>query len=264
MAITHARSDVDYAIDSVSTGEVDLELTSVLPYAHFSPRSDLGVWGLLGAGWGSAGLKDEAGEVETDVKMRMAAAGLRQEVAAWPEIDATVKADAFLTRLEADAAAGLPKTTGGARQLRLGLEGRRQLEVSPAARMIPSLEIGGRWDGGDAGKGVGVEVGGGLAYSDTALGLEVEARGWFLLAHQEKKFDEWGGNLTVKLDPGQAGRGPWVTFAPGWGAAGAGRCRPGTARKRSGPTAAPVERRTSPRIGWSWKWATERRRTEGC
>ena len=220
VAISHARSDVDYAIDSVSTGEVDLELTSVLPYAHFSPRSDLGVWGLLGAGWGSAGLKDEAGEVETDVKMRMAAAGLRQEVAAWPEIDATVKADAFLTRLEADAAAGLPKTTGGARQLRLGLEGRRQLEVSPAARMIPSLEIGGRWDGGDAGKGVGVEVGGGLAYSDTALGLEVEARGWFLLAHQEKKFDEWGGNLTVKLDPGQAGRGPWVTFAPGWGAAG--------------------------------------------
>ena len=220
VAISHARSDVDYAIDSVGTGEVDLELTSVLPYAHFSPRSDLGVWGLLGAGWGSAGLKDEAGEVETDVKMRMAAAGLRQEVAAWPEIDATVKADAFLTRLEADAAAGLPKTAGGARQLRLGLEGRRQLEVSPAARMIPSLEIGGRWDGGDAGKGVGVEVGGGLAYSDTALGLEVEARGWFLLAHQEKKFDEWGGNLTVKLDPGQAGRGPWVTFAPGWGVAG--------------------------------------------
>ena len=82
VAIAHARSDVDYAIDSVSTGEVDLELTSVLPYAHFSPRSDLGVWGLLGAGWGSAGLKDEAGEVETDVKMRMAAAGLRQEVAA--------------------------------------------------------------------------------------------------------------------------------------------------------------------------------------
>ena len=220
VAIAHARSDVDYAIDSVITGEVDLELTSVLPYAHFSPRPGLGVWGLLGAGWGSAGLKDEAGEVETDVKMRMAAAGLRQEVAAWRGIDATAKADAFLTRLEADAAAGLPKTTGGARQLRLGLEGRRQLEVSPAARMTPSLEIGGRWDGGDAGKGVGVEVGGGLAYTNTALGLEVEARGWFLLAHQEKKFDEWGGNLTVKLDPGQAGRGPWVTFAPGWGGGG--------------------------------------------
>ena len=220
VAIAHARSNVDYAIDSAITGEVDLELTSVLPYAHFSPRPGLGVWGLLGAGWGSAGLKDEAGEVETDVRMRMAAAGLRQEVAAWRGIDAMVKADAFLTGLEAGAAAGLPKVKGDARQLRLRLEGRRQFETSPAVRMTPSLEIGGRWDGGDAGKGLGVEIGGGLAYSNVALGLEVDARGWFLLAHQEAKLDEWGGNLTVKLDPGQAGRGPWVTFAPGWGAAG--------------------------------------------
>ena len=220
VAIAHERSGVDYAIDSITTGKVDLELTSVLPYAHFRPRSGLGVWGLLGAGRGRAGLQDEAGKVETGVKMRMAAAGLRQEVAAWRGIDAAAKADAFLVGLEADAAAGLPKTTGDARRLRLGLEGRRQWEVSPAARMTPSLEIGGRWDGGDAGKGLGVEVGGGLAYSDTALGLEVEARGWFLLAHQENSFDEWGGSLTVKLDPGQAGRGPWVTFAPGWGVAG--------------------------------------------
>ena len=220
VAIVHEGGDVDYAIDSITTGEVDLELTSVLPYAHFGPRSGLGVWGLLGAGWGRAGLQDEAGKVKTGVKMRMAAAGLRQEVAAWRGIDAAAKADAFLIGLEADAAAGLPKTTGDARRLRLRLEGRRQWEMSPAARMTPSLEIGGRWDGGDAGRGLGVEVGGGLEYSDTALGLEVEARGRLLVAHQEKGFDEWGGSLTVKLDPGQAGRGPWVTFAPGWGTAG--------------------------------------------
>ena len=33
-------------------------------------------------------------------------------------------------------------------------------------------------------------------------------------------FDERGGSVAVKLDPGRAGRGPWVTFAPGWGAQG--------------------------------------------
>ena len=220
VAVAHDRSGVDYAIDSVTTGEVDLELTSVLPWAHFSPRSDLGVWGLLGVGWGQAELKDEAGRVKTDVKMRMAAAGLRREVGAWQGGDAAAKVDWFLTGLEADPAAGLPKTRGDARQLRLGLEGRRQVETSAVARMTSSLEIGGRWDGGDAGKGLGVEVGGGLAYSDTTLGLEVEARGRFLLVHQEKALDEWGGSLTVKLDPGLAGRGPWMTFAPGWRAAG--------------------------------------------
>ena len=225
VAIAHDRSGVDYTIDPATTGEVDLELTSVLPYAHFDARPDLGVWGLLGAGWGRAELKDRAGEVKTDVTMRMAAAGLRREVAAWRGVDTAAEVDGFLTELEADAVAGLPKTTGAARQLRLRLEGRWQVEMSPAARMTPSLEASGRWDGGDAGKGLGMEVGGGLAYSDTALGLEVEARGWLLLAHEEKALDEWGGGLTVKLDPGRAGRGPWVAFAPGWRAAGSGGLR---------------------------------------
>ena len=225
VAIAHDRSGVDYTIDPATTGEVDLELTSVLPYAHFDARPDLGVWGLLGAGWGRAELKDRAGEVKTDVTMRMAAAGLRREVAAWRGVDTAAEVDGFLAELEADAAAGLPKTTGAARQLRLRLEGRWQVETSPAARMTPSLEASGRWDGGDAGKGLGMEVGGGLAYSNTDLGLEVEARGWLLLAHEEKALDEWGGGLTVKLDPGRAGRGPWVTFAPGWRAAGSGGLR---------------------------------------
>ena len=54
----------------------------------------------------------------------------------------------------------------------------------------------------------------------TGLGLEVDARGRYLLAHGETAFDERGGSLTVKLDPGQAGRGPWLAFAPGWGAQG--------------------------------------------
>ena len=220
MAVAHGRGDVDYAIDAVTTGTLDLEMTSVLPYAHWRPRPDLGVWGLLGAGRGDAELKDEAGRVETDLAMWMAAGGLRQEMAAWRGIDLALKADAFLTELETKAAEGLPEASGGAKRLRLRLEGRMQRTISPVSQLTPSLEIGGRWDGGDAETGLGMEVGGGLAYSHTPLGLEVEARGRFLLAHREAAFDEWGGNLTVKLDPGQARVGPWATFAPGWGVEG--------------------------------------------
>ena len=220
MALGWSRGEVGYAIDGVTTGTVDLELKSVLPYAHWSPRPDLGVWGMLGAGWGEAELKDEAGRVETGLTMRMAAGGLRQEMAAWRGIDLALKADAFLTELEADAAAGLPEVSGDAGRLRLRLEGRGQWEISPVSQMEPSLEVGGRWDGGSAETGLGMEVGGGIAYSHTTLGLEVEARGRFLLAHWEEAFDEWGGRLAVKLDPGQARVGPWVEFAPGWGAEG--------------------------------------------
>ena len=219
MAIAHGRSDVDYAIDGVTDGAVDMELTSVLPYGHWTPRAGLGVWGLLGAGWGDVGLQDEVGEVETDATMRMAAAGVRRDVAAWRDIDAAVKADAFTARLETDAAEGLPKSAGAARRLRLSLEGSARRAVSPVSSLTPSLEVGGRWDGGDAETGMGVEVGGGLAFEHETLGLAVEARGRALLAHRES-LREWGMSLSGRLDPGVAGRGPWMTFAPGWGVEG--------------------------------------------
>ena len=219
VALAHSKGDVDYEIDEMTTGAVDLALTSVLPYAHWSPRAGLGVWGLLGAGWGDAELEDEAGAVETGLKMRMLAAGMRQDVATWREIDVAVKADAFLASMATDAARGLPKAEGTAERLRLRLEGRTQRRLSPVSQLTPSLEVGGRWDGGDAETGLGAEVGGGLSYAHETLGLEIEARGRFLLTHRES-LKEWGMSLAGTLDPGQARQGPWMTFAPGWGAEG--------------------------------------------
>ena len=219
VAVAVNRGDVDYAIDDVTTGEVDLNLTSLLPYAHWRPRADLGVWGLLGAGWGDVGLNDEAGEVGTGLTMRMAAAGLRQDAATWREIDVAVKADAFLVGLKTAAREGLPKAAGDASRLRLLLEGRMPRTISPVSQVTPSLEVGGRWDGGDAGSGTGVEVGGGLSYEHDTLGLAVEARGRTLLTRRES-WREWGLSLAGTLDPGLAGRGPWTKFALGWGADG--------------------------------------------
>ena len=220
LAIVHTRVDADYEAEAVTAGAVDLDMTSVLPYAHWKLRPDLGMWGLLGVGRGEVELEDEAGKVETDVEMLTAAFGLRQEVATWRGIDVAVEADTFLAELEAEAARGLPATEGDARRLRLRLEGRKEWELSAVSRIESSLDVGGRWDGGDAETGLGVEVGGGLTYAHTTMGLEVDARGRYLLAHRKTGFDEWGGSVTVRFDPGQARRGPWLTFAPGWGAQG--------------------------------------------
>ena len=220
LAIVHTRVDADYEAEAVTAGAVDLDMTSVLPYAHWKLRPDLGMWGLLGVGRGEVELEDEAGKVETDVEMLTAAFGLRQEVATWRGIDVAFKADTFLAELETEAARGLPTTEGDARRLRLRLEGRKEWELSAVSRIESSLDVGGRWDGGDAEAGLGVEVGGGLTYAHTTMGLEVDVRGRYLLAHRKTAFDEWGGSVTVKFDPGQARRGPWLTFAPGWGAQG--------------------------------------------
>ena len=175
-----------------SQGDVDLTPTSVLPYAHWSPRPGLGVWGLFGAGWGDLDLKDEAGKVKTDLEMLMGAVGARQEVLTWRQIDVAVKADAFLTELEAGADDRLPQTAGDAQRLRLMLEGRTAWALSEASHLTPIFEIDGRWDGGKAETSVGAELGGGFEYAYTKLGLGIEARGRYLLAHQKSAFDEWG------------------------------------------------------------------------
>ena len=217
-AVGHSRGDVGYETRDVTTGEVDVEMTSVLPYAHWSPWPGLSLWGLVGAGWGDAELQDEAGTVETDLEMLLAAVGVRQAVLTWRGVDLALKADAFMTELETDAEDGLPKTAGDAERLRLMLEGRTRWTLSDVSRMTPRLEIGGRWDGGKAETGVGGELGGGVTYRHTRLGVGIEAGGRYLLVHQKAAFDEWGANLTFTLDPGQARRGWWLTFAPVWGA----------------------------------------------
>ena len=217
LAVAHSRGDIDYETTDVTEGEVDITLTSVLPYAHWSPRPGLGVWGLFGAGWGDVDLTDEAGKGETDLEMLMAAVGARQELLTWRQIDLAVKADAFLAELEAGSEDGLPTTEGDAQRARLMLEGRTAWATSEDAQLTPSFEVGGRWDGGKAETGVGAELGGGLEYQHVKLGLGIEARGRYLLVHQQSAFDEWGAGLTLKLDPGEADRGPWLALAPVWG-----------------------------------------------
>ena len=227
VAISRSVGEVDYEVDgsfhlmSGETGsirgEVDLELTSVLPYAHYSIRPGLSMWGLFGAGIGDIELEDGAGEVEADVNMLMVALGVRQELARWGDIDFGLKSDGFAVQLKTEGVEGLSGVSGVARRLRLGLEMSRDVYVTGDSLLLPSVEIGGRWDGGDADSGVGMEVGGGVEYVDRGLGLSVEVRGRYLLLHEESEFEDWGGSFSLRMGDGVRGRGLWMVFEPEWG-----------------------------------------------
>ena len=156
--------------------------------------------------------------MQTALALLLGAVGARQEVLTWRRIDVALKADALLTELEAGADDRLPKTAGDAQRVRLMVEGRTAWAMSEDAHLTPVFELGGRWDGGRGETGVGVELGGGVAYVHTTLGLGVEARGRYLLAHQKAVFDEWGASLTLRMDPGQDKLGLWLALAPVWGA----------------------------------------------
>jgi len=209
LAVADSRGDVDYEARDVTKGDVDLTLTSVLPYAHWSPRPGLGVWGLFGAGWGDLQLRDEAGQSQDRPGDADGGGG-----GAAGSADVALKADAFLTELEAGVDDRLPKTAGDAQRLRLMVEGCTAWAISEEAHLTPLFELGGRWDGGKAETGVGAELGGGVEYAHTKFGLGIETRGRYLLAHQKFAFDEWGASLTLKLDTGEAKCGLWLALAP--------------------------------------------------
>ena len=256
LALSHATGDVDYEVTRNQTKVgLDVQLTSVLPYARWQPYAGLGLWGMFGAGWGEMDLDvadfDGFNEKQTtDLTLVMGALGGRQALVSWQGIDFAAKADAFRSTLRSQGKVNLPSARGGSGRVRLLLEGRTDVMISPVSRLQPRLELGGRWDTGEADRGLGAEIGGGVAYTHTKLGLGVEAQGRYLLAHEEDAFEDWGASLKVRMDPGIKGQGFWLSMAPVWG-------RPSTGAERlwggAGSAAVVLDssRDRSGRSGWA-------------
>ena len=224
LALAHSTGEVSYERTGATKAVADVELTSMLPYMHWQPRPGLGVWGLAGAGWGKMGLK-----VARDPQMHttgltswLGAVGGRQALTTWQGIDLAAKTDAFMTLVRSAGKTNLPGARGHAQRVRLLMEGRTAVALSPVSRLSPRLQLGGRWDSGTAEQGLGAELGGGVAYTRTDLGLSVEAQGRYLLVHEDGAFEDWGASVNVRVDPGVAGQGAYLTVAPVWGQAASG------------------------------------------
>ena len=224
LALAHSTGEVNYERTGATKAGADVELTSVLPYAHWQPRPGLGVWGLAGVGWGEMDLKlvGDPQTYTTGLTSWLGAVGGRQALTTWQGIDLAAKTDAFMTTVRSAGKTNLPAARGHAQRVRLLVEGRTAVEVSSVSRLEPRLELGGRWDNGTAEQGLGAELGGGVAYTRTDWGLSVDAQGRYLLLHEDGAFEDWGASMSVRLDPGVAGEGAYLTVAPVWGQASSG------------------------------------------
>ena len=235
-------------------GSIESRMTVVSPYARFRVSERVSAWGLAGFGSGGMTVVQDARaatetrparartETKADLSMRMGAAGARGALLeqGTAGMDLALKADAMSVRTESEKAAGSAATEADASRLRLVLEGGRAFEVGGGGVLRPSLELGARHDGGDAETGAGVELGGGISYTDTASGLSIEAKGRMLAAHADSDYEEWGASATARLDPGERGRGLSFSLSPTvgatssaterlWGARDARGLAPGTA-----------------------------------
>ena len=74
-----------------------------------------------------------------------------------------------------------------------------------------------RRDGGDAETGAGLDVGGGLALSDTATGLSLQLQVRTLVVHQAEGFTDRGMSLSFGWDQTSSPLGLTAKVAPSWG-----------------------------------------------
>ena len=119
-------------------------------------------------------------------------------------------------RTESEAVANSAATEAGASRVRLVLEAGRAFDIG-GATLRPSLELGLRRDGGDAETGTGVEIGGGLAWSDPSSRVTAALRARALAAHAASGYGEWGVSGTLRIAPDRRGRGLSLSLASGVG-----------------------------------------------
>ncbi len=185
-------------------GKVAAQLTAAVPYAALRVSERLQLWGALGHGAGRVVLKPaRGGRYGADTDWSMAAAGLRGDLL--PEL--ALVTDALWTETSSDGTRGFGASEADVTRLRLGLEGRRRFLLKDGSRLTPQLELGARHDGGDAETGFGVELGGGVTWTASALSLDLSGRA--LLAHDDRDLEDRGMSASVSWDPApETKRGP--------------------------------------------------------
>ena len=224
VALSRSAGEGEYRMGgtcgSGCSGELESALTGVYPYARYRFSERLSAWGILGHGRGELTLTTQGrSPVETDIEMNMAAVGARGVLlpaVSKGDFELALRSDALLTWTSSEATESLAEAEPETSRLRLALEASREFALASGASLTPSFEVGLRYDGGDAETGSGVELGGGLRYAGSGFTIQVNARG--LLAHADGDYEEWGVSGSVRLDPGERGRGLSMRLGSSWGA----------------------------------------------
>ena len=211
-------------------GTVDASLTAALPYASLEASQRLKLWGALGYGEGEVTLKTApGGRYRADTTWRMAAAGLRGDLLEAPAEGSgpalALTSDALWARTASEKTRDLAASASDVTRFRLGLEGSWRFSLDggdagaqPGASLVPKLEVGARHDGGDAETGFGAELGGGIVWTDPALGLTLDVSGRTLIAHEDDALEDRGFAAALAFDPRpETERGPSFSLRQDFG-----------------------------------------------
>ena len=221
LSFMRSWGDMDYTDDGVD-GVLGSDLNTFHPYLYWQPNERVSMWGLGGMGWGEVDVKEPGRTHDFDADFRMLAGGVRSVLCRWPCNELALRADAFTAQLRTDATDDIAKVSGEAHRGRLMLEWVHDLPLATGRSLSLQLEAGGRFDGGDADRGAGVETGFRLRYLDANCCLDVALHGRTLVVH-ESDYRDWGLGVQASWDPGEKQRGFRASVMSTWGQDGGGR-----------------------------------------
>ena len=119
--------------------------------------------------------------------------------------------------LELETGNGLGSVEGltvGIHQARVGVEASWALALGQS-RLVPFVDVGGRFDGGDGQTGGGTEVAAGMRYRGPGVSLQLTGR--TLATDGASGYSESGVSATILVGPRTDGRGWRLAFTPRWG-----------------------------------------------
>ena len=242
------------AVSSAGTavaGKHRTRMTTATPYVGVAGESTR-LWAALGVGGGRVEIDDTEvakrfGKQSSGARFTAAAVGGSARLSAGGALEVRVKASGEASRFTVKGngeEGAIAPLAAAAQRLRLAAEGSRTWALAGGAELTPALEVGGRWDGGGGATGAGLEVGGGVSWSNPGAGLTVEARARALVA-QAGGMREWGASGSLRYAPGPDGRGLSLALSPSWGRAESGMER---LWRTGAAAAAEAKPRSAPRL----------------
>ena len=207
-------------------GQVETSATGLYPWLGYRISDRFSVWGVTGYGGGVLRLTpDGTAPIESGLSMAMAAAGTRGELVgsgAGDGFKLAFKSDALWVGTSVDGADGaagkLARAEATVTRVRTAIEASQHFTLGGRMALTPSVEVGLRQDGGDAETGTGMDVAGGVAFTDPTTGLSIAVRGRMLVAHQAEGFTDRGMSLSVGWNPTPTSPlGFSARVTPSWG-----------------------------------------------
>ena len=203
---------------SAVTGTYGTTMASVHPYvAWFSGTPGTSVWGSAGYGRGDIEVDDVREGLRTSpASMMTGAGGGSYQLFTRGAGGVRVKAEGWAGQVMVDGTEQIEEVTLSMQRGKLALELTQAFRASEGQKMAFVLEGGMRYDNGDGVNGASAEVGGGLRYTNSGLGLTAEGRGRFVISARDG-YEEWGLGGTLMFDPATRGQGLSIRVAPSYG-----------------------------------------------